>query len=112
MDSVVNTAILEQLREMLGDDFGLIIDSFHEEGSALMASMENASETSNMRVMKEGAHAMKSMSGNVGAMGLSDLSDQLQIAAANEDAVTVAELWPQVRSLYSAAVEELENRCV
>lgn len=109
MDSVIDVVVLEQLKEMLGDDFVLILDSFRAEGKSIMLSMEQGSEASDMTAMKEGAHAMKSMSGNVGAMMLSDLSDKLQIAAANGDADSVADLWPQVKSQFSAALDELET---
>ena len=109
MSSVLNTEILDQLREILGEDFGLIIDSFHQEGGNLISNMQAASTSGDFQQMKEAAHSMKSMSGNVGAMELSGLSDQLQIASANEDQAKVDELWPLVKSQYDSAVIELSQ---
>lgn len=109
MSSPINMEILNQLREILGEDFALILDSFNEEGEKLIKAMSSAMEDRNMDLIKEAAHSMKSMSGNVGAMLLSELADQMQIASANADAVKVEEIWPQVRDQYSLAVDVLNN---
>jgi len=109
MSSVIDLTILDQLKDMLGDDFVLILESFRDEGSSIIQAIESAASSSDMNQMREAAHSMKSMSGNVGAMNLSELSDQLQIAAANSEAGQVHALWPEVKSQFEQALEELES---
>lgn len=109
MSSPINMEILNQLREILGEDFALILDSFNEEGEKLMEVMAAAVADDDMNQIKEAAHSMKSMSGNVGAMLLSELSDQMQNASAAVDAEKVQQLWPEIQAQYPLVLNALNE---
>ena len=109
MSSPIDMEILNQLREILGDDFVLILDSFNSEGEKLMEVMSSALSNADMEKIKEAAHSMKSMSGNVGAMHLSELADQMQIASGNADGEQVAKIWPEIQVQYPLAADALNN---
>lgn len=99
-DSVIDSARLRQIAELDGDgDFfeGLVRD-FLEDGAALVAELQKAAESGDMRAWRQAAHALRSSAAHIGARGVwartrewRELDDHALSMRAKAEARAVAE---------------------
>ncbi|KAF1688717.1 hybrid sensor histidine kinase/response regulator [Pseudoxanthomonas taiwanensis] len=78
---VLDTAVLDELREIAGDEATAIVRLFLEEAPRLIRRMEEASAAPDLAEMREAAHALKSSSANVGALALSAAAKRIELGA-------------------------------
>ena len=70
--------MLDELREIAGDEAMTIVNLFLEDAPRLVRLMEQASAIPDLEVMREAAHALKSSSANVGALPLAELAKRAE----------------------------------
>src|SRR5690606_1699161 len=78
---VLDMAILDDLRSMLGDEVGRLVDVFLEDTPRLIALLENAAAGPDYDALRDAAHSLKSSSANLGAMSLSAAAKRVELAA-------------------------------
>ncbi|MGH8032573.1 MAG: ATP-binding protein [Luteimonas sp.] len=78
---VIDHAILDELRSMLGNDIDRLIDVFLEDAPRLIAALENAAIGPDYVALRDTAHSLKSSSANLGAMSLSSAAKRIELGA-------------------------------
>ena len=78
---VLEPEMLDELREIAGDEAQAIVNLFLEDAPRLIRLMEQASAMPDLEVMREAAHALKSSSANVGALALSAAAKRIELGA-------------------------------
>ncbi len=78
---VLDQSMLEELREIAGDETARIIHVFLEDAPRLIASLEKAAAIPDLDAMRDAAHTLKSSSANVGAMALSAAAKRVELGA-------------------------------
>jgi signal transduction histidine kinase/CheY-like chemotaxis protein len=78
---VLNTAVLDELREVLGGEVDKIIAVYLEDSPRLIAQLERAAVSGDPIALRVAAHTLKSSSANVGATTLSDAARDLEHGA-------------------------------
>jgi CheY-like chemotaxis protein len=81
IDGVLDSAALENLREMIGGDAEFLvelIDAFLEDAPQLLADMRQAVEQGDAAGLRLAAHSLKSNSADFGAIALSNLCRELE----------------------------------
>ncbi|KAF1709658.1 ATP-binding protein [Pseudoxanthomonas sacheonensis] len=78
---VLDHNMLDELREIAGDETVRIIGLFLEDAPRLIARLESASTVPDLEAMREAAHTLKSSSANVGAMALSTAAKRVELGA-------------------------------
>ncbi len=78
---VLEPEMLDELREIAGDEALTIVNLFLEDAPRLVRLMEQASAIPDMEMMREAAHALKSSSANVGALALSAAAKRIELGA-------------------------------
>ncbi|MCL4559011.1 MAG: Hpt domain-containing protein [Chloroflexi bacterium] len=79
-EQVVDRAVFENLKAMMGEDFiGELIDVYFEDTPLLIAEMRKALSIQDTEVFRRAAHSVKSNSANFGAMQLSMLARELEM---------------------------------
>ena len=78
---VLDHSMLEELREIAGDETVRIISLFLEDAPRLIAALEKAAATPDLDAMRDAAHTLKSSSANVGAMALSAAAKRVELGA-------------------------------
>ena len=73
--------MLDELRQIAGDDAAVIVNLFLEDAPRLVRQLEQASATPDLDAMREAAHALKSSSANVGALALSAAARRIEAGA-------------------------------
>ena len=78
---VLDQTMLEELREIAGDETIRIISLFLEDAPRLIAALEKAAAVPELDAMRDAAHTLKSSSANVGAMALSAAAKRVELGA-------------------------------
>jgi len=78
---VLNNAVLDELREVLGGEVDKIIAVYLEDSPRLIAQLERAAVGNDPIALRVAAHTLKSSSANVGATTLSEAARQLEEGA-------------------------------
>ena len=78
---VLDHSMLEELREIAGDETIRIISLFLEDAPRLIAALEKAAAVPELDAMRDAAHTLKSSSANVGAMALSAAAKRVELGA-------------------------------
>ena len=79
--SVLDDAVLDELRAVLGDEVDRIIQVYLEDAPRLVAQLEHAAAHNDPIALRVAAHTLKSSSANVGATTLSDAARRLEHGA-------------------------------
>ena len=102
---VLNAAVLDELREVLGSEVDKIIAVYLEDSPRLIAQLERAAVGNDPIALRVAAHTLKSSSANVGATTLSEAARDLEHGArdgtlANPEALVarIVTEFAQVRS--------------
>ena len=92
MDVVNHEALLE-LKEVMEDDFGLLIDTFLADGPERIEELKRNLSDGQLTEMEKPAHTLKGSSSNIGAMMLAaacaDLVDQIRAGAVADPAASI-----------------------
>lgn len=89
--------VIGELREIMGDDFALLIDTFVNDSQVRFADLDKALSAGDAEAFRRAAHSFKGSAGNLGAKQLTDLCRQLeQIGSENR----LAEAAPKLRDLH------------
>ncbi|MBD9478953.1 ATP-binding protein [Pseudoxanthomonas sp. PXM02] len=78
---VLDQTMLEELREIAGDETTRIITIFLEDAPRLIGVLEKAAAVPDLDAMRDAAHTLKSSSANVGAMALSAAAKRVELGA-------------------------------
>ena len=78
---VIDEEVLDELRNMLGDEVEHLIDLFLEDTPKLLARLEIAAAKPDYTALRDAAHSLKSSSANLGAMLLSAAARRIEQGA-------------------------------
>lgn len=78
-------SIIDELREVMGEDFGMVVKSFLRTAPDLLNQLKDAAMSKNMEGLVAPAHTLKSSSANVGALKLSELAKFIEQQARLND---------------------------
>ena len=103
--SLIDMSVIEELYEIMEDDFVGLIDSYLENTPTLLREIEAGVKDEDCVQVIVPAHSLKSSSANVGALQLSEIALQLEMAAKAEqfdEVVAKSELlneyYPSIRT--------------
>ena len=83
-DATLDVTVLDELREVLGDDVRALIDVFLDDAPRLIAELEIAATRPDYPLLYQAAHSLKSSSANLGAMVLSAAAKRIELGARAE----------------------------
>ncbi|GHH53388.1 ATP-binding protein [[Pseudomonas] boreopolis] len=78
---VLDTGVLDELREVAGAETARIIALFLEDAPGLIGQLETAATTGDIEKLRDVAHILKASSANVGAMALSNAARRIELSA-------------------------------
>ena len=85
MSDPLNAEFLDELREIMDDDFGLLLRTYLSESARQYEDVRRAWDEGSDEDLRRNAHALKSTCGNVGAERLSALFLDLEQRARSHD---------------------------
>ncbi len=109
--SAIDTSVLEELYEIMEEDFVGLLLTFLQNSPNQLAEIEKAVVAGDLASLVLPAHSLKSSSANVGAMTLSELARELEMSARAGTTEGVQAVFERTRSAYEGAREELTAIC-
>jgi len=104
-NNIVDSTIIDSLKEIMGDAFGVLISTFVDDTGKLVHSLSELQKQNDLEVFTRNAHSIKSSSANLGALNLSSIAASLEAQGkAGDISNTTEEL--------SNIVDEYEKVCV
>ncbi|UNK41996.1 ATP-binding protein [Luteimonas sp. S4-F44] len=79
--AVLDGEVLDDLRDLLGDDVDRLVAVFLDDTPRLLANFNAAAAVGDQSAMREAAHSLKSSSANLGALALSTEAKRIEAAA-------------------------------
>lgn len=103
-NNAIDTTVIETLKEIMGDDFSVIIDTFTDDTGKLVNSLAALQKENNVEVFTRNAHSIKSSSANLGALQTSALAAELETRGKTGD---ISNLEDTIHKLNA----EFDNAC-
>ena len=92
MSDVINLEMLEELKEIMEEEFPSLLETFVVEAARQYEEAKSAWDAQDMEVLRRAAHSLKGSSGNVGAEDLQAICADLEHSARDEQADVIPEL--------------------
>ena len=107
-DVVIDKTVLNDLKQLLGNDFTLLIDAFFGDAEPIMVSL-NDMLVMDCDSVAQVSHSLKSISQNVGAISLSMMAAQLEQEARNGDVPDFEFKIQELSAMYQQVKNELKS---
>lgn len=78
METAFDQAVIEQLQELMGDDFMLLVETFVNDSTQRMATINEAIANNDAELLRTTAHGLKGSALNLSASNLSELASTLE----------------------------------
>jgi CheY-like chemotaxis protein len=108
-DKVLDDSVLQELYEIMEDDFISVLQSYRENAPELIQRIQSSIESGDVEGMVSAAHSLKSSSANVGAMNLSAVSKQMEHNGRLNNLKDLEQLFDQLMAAYGHAIRELDR---
>ena len=105
----IDAAMIEQLRELLGERFGELVERFVSDGNRRLQLLQSAVADLNFEVIHAEAHGLKGSSRNLGAGPLGDYCQQLENDGKNKNSPSLEQTLAAVEQEFAAVVAQLKS---
>ncbi|WP_051326751.1 ATP-binding protein [Aliagarivorans taiwanensis] len=104
----VELEVYQEMRESIGEDFGLILEQYFEETDEMIAQLHSAIEQQNQPEVQRLAHSIKSSSAYFGGHVVHDHAKQLEgLAKQQSDAESLMPLAAKLKQVYQLTRDEM-----
>tara|TARA_B100000676_G_C18067519_1_gene841963 strand:- start:1462 stop:1800 length:339 start_codon:yes stop_codon:yes gene_type:complete len=107
--AILDTEVVSELQEVMGQDFQMLVDSFHRDGEQRLAALDSALAEGDQETFRRQAHSFKGSSGNLGAVRVYDLCLQLESLGREGELGQVPELLVRLRDAFEQACTALRQ---
>jgi HPt (histidine-containing phosphotransfer) domain-containing protein len=105
--SELDLAVLEDLREVMEDQFYSVLASYLKNAPMQLEILEDAAKAGDIDTMVRPAHSLKSSSANVGARRVSELAKEIESNARERLRTAAVAALPELREALDAASQQL-----
>jgi HPt (histidine-containing phosphotransfer) domain-containing protein len=101
--------VIERLRQDMGDDASMVIESYVESIDEFLSDFENSTLRTSSDEMHRWAHTIKSSAASIGAMRLAHLAAQLEDSYLNRVQIDLGEQLQVMQREYRRVSDSLEK---
>jgi len=105
----IDAAMAAQLKDLLGDRFGELVDRFIQDGERRMGLLRQAVVEQDFVVVHAEAHGLKGSSRNIGANTLGNYCGELEQAGKEHSASVMPTLLAAIEQEFAAVCAELKT---
>jgi HPt (histidine-containing phosphotransfer) domain-containing protein len=109
VDDLLDHRVLDELRQVMGDDYKNVIHSYLQHSSQLFTKMRHMAGEGNIEEVTRSAHSFKSSSKNVGAIKLGDMAMQLEQKLRRQEPVDLNHAVQELLVTYDQVARLLEK---
>jgi signal transduction histidine kinase/CheY-like chemotaxis protein len=111
VDSAIDLSVIEELYEIMEEDFVGLILSFLDAAPSLIREIEAGILDGDAHQIVLPAHSLKASSANVGARLLSETAKQIELSAREQDMAHIPELFEILNECFIVANKALRKLC-
>jgi histidine phosphotransfer protein HptB len=108
-DASLDTQMLDDLKELLGESFNELINRYLSDSSARFALLQTAVASQDFKTIYYEAHGVKGSSRNMGANKLAEICGKLEALGHGQNFSGVPELLEQAQAEYAHVSQLLEG---
>lgn len=105
--SHLDQTLLNELRELMEDDFSVLLDAYLTEAPTQRQAIEDAYAGGDAETLRRCAHSLKGSSSNIGAAGLAGYCQKLEDQAHSGDSDVLAAVLGELQREYDAVYREI-----
>ena len=105
----LNLDSLNELKQVMGDEFSLLVETFTSDSVMRLQSIEEAVQSGDPDLIRRAAHSFKGSSSNMGADALTSLCRQLEDLGRHGQTEGAQQLFEQISSEYATVKEALSS---
>ena len=109
MGDHVDVEALEELKEVMEDEFSVLIETYLEDSVVRLDSLKDAVGSLDTEAVRKEAHSFKGSSGNIGAPKLADLCRRLEDMGKDGDVKDASPLLDEIVVEYQEVKSIMEN---
>lgn len=99
---------LEELKDIMGDEFSLLIETFLNDSITRVDALSTAIATDDAETVRSSAHSFKGSSSNICALQLTELCRQMEAMGKDGNLSAAGELLEQIKAEFAAVQAALE----
>ncbi len=100
MSESINKVMIEELKELMEDDFSLLLETYITDGDQHLLDLDKALNDNNAKNISEIAHALKGSSRNLGADALAETSMKIETMGRGADLAGIDDEVSQLKKEY------------
>lgn len=100
---------LRELKQVMGDDFSLLIDTFLNDSQVRLKAIDDAISAGDSDALRRGAHSFKGSASNMAAPLLAELCKELEELGREGEVSGAPDLFEQVKREYHVVLEALQQ---
>jgi HPt (histidine-containing phosphotransfer) domain-containing protein len=108
-DHPLDMHVVGELREIMGEDFCVLVDTFVSDSTVRLADLATALEDGDPEAFRRAAHSLKGSAGNLGAKSLMELCLQLERIGVEQRLADAPPLMASLHSRYQQAERALRD---
>ena len=105
----VDIEALAELKEIMEDDFDILIDTFVMDSEAKLSALEDVVASRDSEELRKVAHSLKGSSSNICAVRFSEWARQLESMGKDETLDGAEEIFAKLKQEFIGVVETLKN---
>ena len=105
--SHLDQVLLNELRELMEDDFSVLLDAYLMESPTQRQAIETALSDGDVEALRRSAHSLKGSSSNIGASALAGYCRQLEEQAHQADSATLQAMLADLIQEFDAVYQEI-----
>ncbi|HEY7774748.1 MAG TPA: Hpt domain-containing protein [Marinagarivorans sp.] len=109
MTEVINSAVIDELKDLLAEGFGVLVDRFIADGQTRINKIEQALAEQDVDVVYAEAHGLKGSCRNVGAEQMADYCGQLEAMGQVQNLAGAEPIFSAVVTNFAAVSQRLQD---
>ncbi len=106
---LIDSDIVTELKDVMGDDFSVLVDSFIRDGQQRLQALQQALSARDRETLRAQAHSFKGSSSNLGALQVCALCLAMETQAVEGDLNQAPEILEALQTAFDKASEALRE---
>ena len=109
MSELISIESLQQLKEVMEDEFPLLVEMFVTDSAKLIQEIEQAYQAQDTEKLRIAAHTLKGISSNMAAVGFSGICKIIEDRARSAELEGLSEHIEELKSSYTQVIETIQS---
>ncbi|MBF0266173.1 MAG: Hpt domain-containing protein [Gammaproteobacteria bacterium] len=109
MSDLISTEDLEQLKEIMDDEFDMLVSMFVDDSTTLVNTIESTIASQDAEALRVASHTLKGSSSNMCVLSISGICANIESKAKEGDFSGLEELLSELKEIHPKVIDMLKN---